>query len=1072
MLIFNRKQAREMRVVMRIWVLMMATAALIAQPLEEMIYTVGTTTKDGMGRDWGYILWQGEAPNGVQAKRYAIYAKSGGASSLNAYARQAVVGVQTDPAVIQVLLGRGENLGENVVQLESRIDTLFQAIIPDPSLSLAEKISAVIRGSLNDANHFNNLIVLARLHPSISLSLGMAHATQLGAGQTTFEVREYDLAGDRDLGVVGRVTVQSGVAVELPAPGIPVAVPDASAKGDLNVRLRWGTTDELRRLSLLNYGFNVYRMGKTYAEANNYHTTPPSAAVLATLLGNPNVRQLNNNPVLQNKQYTIATAANLGLDSTNAFFADDNRRYEPGGVPHENGDQYYYFVAARDVLGRNGKISDGALVTICDRLPPNAPSGVKVVNDYQFVGGVSRQRLKVEWKQDNTNTDTIKNYYVYRWDGPGQVQVLAGNPVLRRIAGPIPHVPGQEWNSYLDDGVGAPSMPADASKTFWYTVRSEDDSACGGNLSPNSGPAFGVLRDRVGPAAPGGFIDLICRKPVVFERRWATTENKEQNQAFAYFNMVCDRKDPAIIWAEFYAFGLAPSNYIGRVHFKPGESRVEIPFIVSRASLVNQREIIFYCRVATSNGRVSFYTPSQNVGVPEVGLVRHALFEAIVDTEKFRPVPGRKGDCFRHDPVPPGDPGSADPITPIDVTIQLTPGTKEYKLYRRIDFGALTLIKQGPADFDDVTSITVPDSDLPPNAGTICYYGQLFDEHGNPSPLTLLGDDCVPVAGTTPLPAPMLAGLEITGTDTSPKMNIKWFCPPFGVERFMVHIAAEPKPMAATISPQLSEYESNVPTVVVYTDDGTTDTNEFYIYRTPRIGPGFGNGAQFDVEVSVLEGRRYTVFVKAVGKDESEGPRSNVEDAIWSPKILVGPQVPWPARPLPPLNVFSTNLLAHRLPAQYFDGVGVHIGWITDRAVPRDREKQTPALIYSDKDPMTYLHTNALGEKVFPVVMYRTQLANTAFPQVSGDLIQVTPLMERIAFDRQIVAGLTQVLIQDPFVQVVPFAAGTNQQVSSLYLLDTQPVVANARYIYLLVRFNEKHEIAEVFPSSIVEVTP
>jgi hypothetical protein len=156
------------------------------------------------------------------------------------------------------------------------------------------------------------------------------------------------------------------------------------------------------------------------------------------------------------------------------------------------------------------------------------------------------------------------------------VQVLAGNPVLRRIAGPIPHVPGQEWNSYLDDGVGAPSMPADASKTFWYTVRSEDDSACGGNLSPNSGPAFGVLRDRVGPAAPGGFIDLICRKPVVFERRWATTENKEQNQAFAYFNMVCDRKDPAIIWAEFYAFGLAPSNYIGRVHFKPGESRVEI----------------------------------------------------------------------------------------------------------------------------------------------------------------------------------------------------------------------------------------------------------------------------------------------------------------------------------------------------------------------------------------------------------------------------------------------------------------------------------------------------------------
>ena len=41
-----------------------------------------------------------------------------------------------------------------------------------------------------------------------------------------------------------------------------------------------------------------------------------------------------------------------------------------------------------------------------------------------------------------------------------------------------------------------------------------------------------------------------------------------------------------------------------------------------------------------------------------------------------------------------------------------------------------------------------------------------------------------------------------------------------------------------------------------------------------------------------------------------------------------------------------------------------------------------------------------------------------------------------------------------------------------MYLLDTQPVVAGARYIYLLVRFNDKHEIEEVVPSSIVEVTP
>src|SRR5262249_51608797 len=150
-------------------------------------------------------------------------------------------------------------------------------------------------------NYFNNLIMLAHLHQSISMCLGIAHAALLDPGQTTFEVREFDFANNKDLGVVGRVTVQAGVAIELPAPGAAVQVPDNTAKGDLNVKLRWATPDELRRLSLLAYGFNVYRMKRAFAESHNYHLTPPTEAVLIGLLTDPNVHQVNNLAVLKNR---------------------------------------------------------------------------------------------------------------------------------------------------------------------------------------------------------------------------------------------------------------------------------------------------------------------------------------------------------------------------------------------------------------------------------------------------------------------------------------------------------------------------------------------------------------------------------------------------------------------------------------------------------------------------------------------------------------------------------------------------------------------------------------------------
>ncbi len=1050
------------------------TPVVRAQALDNVIYSVGTTYIDGAGKTWAYILWQGSDASLVQNRPYAVYDKAGLVTSPATYTRESVVKTQTEIPVISVLLERGTHLGDDLGLLEERVTILFQTLMPAASISLAEKVSIVIRGAQSDPNHFNNLILLSKVHPAINLCLGLAHAQQIPAvGIRSFEIRAFDLSTMTDREVVGRVTLDPAAPVILPAPSIPVAIPHAIAKGNLNAKFRWYSPDDLKKLSLLSYGFNLYRMPKTLAEANGFHITPPTTLQLLTLnSNNPAVKRINKAPILKNREFNAASLADFVADRTNYFVVDENRRFSQGGIPFNNGDQFYYFLTARDILGRDGLVSPGSLVTMCDMMPPEAPGGVQVVNDYSFNGGVNKQVLKVRWKQPvNTSNSVINKYYVYRWKAPAEVPVFFPNPASHRIAGPIAYIPGAEWNSYVDDGVGSPQVPADADKTFWYTIRAEDDSACGGNLSPHSSPVFGVLRDREGPSGPRGDVTFDCRRPVVGDRKYQDVLDRESEQRkdYVFYTLECKRQDKGIEWAEFYVDSSDPTNYLGRFYFSPSDGSVQVPYLLPRAS--GKDALVFVCRVGSIDGEVSAFSAHSAVSYPQFGFNRHVLWEALTFTVKtsiYNAVKGR--DCDRHVPVNPTD-GTIDGV---DVVITLTPGTKEYKLYRRIDEGTLTLIKQGPANFDDVTSISYTDDAMPPHAATVCYYGQLFDEHGNASPLTLLGGDCLHLAATSPLPTPMLSNLEQAGTDASPEMKIRWFCPPYGVERFEVYIAAEQWITPPNISAELSANQGPTPNPIVYTVKGLPGTNDFGQYLTPRIGPGFGNGAQFEVNVDIQEGQLYTVFVKAVGKDGSKGPRSNVEQFYWAPTILTGPKVPWPARPLPKLNFWNSPIIAEQLNPSVFPGVGIRIGEVTGRVLntrSTDNKLSIQQSLYDLSPPMEHIYSNKAGASLFPVALYRFQVASPLYPTVSGDVVQVSPLMEEIAYDNATDPnGIAVVALRDPFIRVAP--AKDNRVLNYMYLVDTQPVLSNATYGYVLVRFNGQKEIEEVILTSFVNVVP
>ena len=726
-------------------------------------------------------------------------------------------------------------------------------------------------------------------------------------------------------------------------------------------------------------------------------------------------------------------------------------------MPLANGDEYYYFITARDLLGRNGQVSPGTLAVICDRLPPPTPRRVQVSNVYQSEAGSQQQRLTVRWQQnDNGGVEQTTRYFVYRWDSPGEMNTLAGNPATKRIA-IVNHVNGTETGEYVDDGAGAPTVATDAGRTFYYSVRAVDDGACGGNVSGNSAPQFGVLRDRSGPGAPEGRIDDICLIPVV---EFKDVEYLGRNPSGGLLYILrTTRLDPRILWVEFYRGTLEPSGRIGRRYFLNGQNVVDE--IVELPANTGVEGLIFYCQIGTSRGTESNTIIASNPGGTPIGSeVRIINFEARLDQSTVQ----TSKDCDgRFDPLGPVGGGGVQPINPVTGTVFLTPGTKTYRVYRRIDGGNLTLVEQGEADSDSIASIMFSDPNMPAHYAEICYYAQLFDEHGNASPMRLL--ECLEVAGTQPLPVPMLSKVESEGDETNPKMRLRWFSPPYGVEQFEIWLASGTDILPAKISDQLSTNLATLLNLYPLIEEGETNELNFSVHRTTRVGGSvLGSGPEFISVANIELGRDYTIMVRAVGRDGSVGAFSNVGKFRWNPKVVEGPQVPWPARGLPLVNTNFSNVIIAGIDTNTYKGILVRIGVFLTTEGNIKRPYFIPDVTFR---PTDWLATEAgTNKKLFPVVMYRYQLPNTRYPSVSGDLVQVSPLMEDIAIEVQ----QEGIRMLDAFIYARAVQVTDDFALGELFLADTHPGLRGARYRYLLVRLKENGEIDQVIATNDVEV--
>jgi hypothetical protein len=257
-----------------------------------------------------------------------------------------------------------------------------------------------------------------------------------------------------------------------------------------------------------------------------------------------------------------------------------------------------------------------------------------------------------------------------------------------------------------------------------------------------------------------------------------------------------------------------------------------------------------------------------------------------------------------------------------------------------------------------------------------------------------------------------------------------------------------------------------------------TSNLDFYVYPASRPAQGNGEGPQFNLQVPVKPNVTYTVQIRALGVGGNEGPGSHFETFTWlaATQGSFG-EAPWPARSIPTPGLYA-GLFPVYAPTNY-PGVTLLIGAINVNQTGPSPDEVQPSF-KSGIQPADLLFTNVLGHALLPFVVYRFQVTNTFFPVVSGDISQVSPLMDGIALKPWEVTypGSATVhhyqKVVDPFI-VVPL--GLLQKYPGgrafpILIKDTQPVLRGAKYKYLFVRFGDNGEPVEVIPTPPVEIVP
>lgn len=1225
-----------------------------AQPpnFNDSVMTAGLSTVGSDGANWAYLVWRSPSPKTLQGKSVAVFLQT---TPGGPFTQEAIVRPTTAIPAIQLLINRAATLGADNAACDKDLrdllrrknwagnvaNTIATGTSPFDNKPLAEKIAAAIDRALISEEAMASLQSVAHVHPALRMALGRAWAAPLPAGAGPMVVEARDWTHGTDGGVIGRVVLTPGQGVTLTAPGRIVQVPHLKPKSDRTILLRWAVPDDLRRQQLHVLGFHVYRMDRDYAETHGLplNATPAQIETFVTNHGALVMDRVTTTPVPIKKLYDDTSVDQFQFPFDPAepdehFVADDANRDQPftegnlndryGGFA--DGTRCRYFVRAVDLLGRTGPpspVGDGISVLT---IPPDVPQGLTVA-DLPVGAGAQRHQV-LRWKANGTPQGvagrTAQRYAIYRGnmptEGPTNLYSLE-TPFMFRNLTPlavIEHSAAEGgWLSYTD--TTALPLEGNINRGVWYAVTAVHDTPLDSffdNIhhrveSAPSAPAFGVFRDREGPAAPVGFIDVNCGKLMTLwtgAGQEARTAPPSAESKAVHVRARCTRtgSDIRAVRFRFYSDGRLAAVMIHESPILPfggatGDAvTYETTFFDSQTT-----SLVVQCVGLSADDCASVPALSQDAAVPaseslwhvesfEMGrysptdFVPGGAMEDEAETLSFSSQNGQGPDTVRgllsshtydgrtavvqqlisipgfgsswlrrgvaqvrgnevyfihqgrslNDTQNPnyrvillpegGDcecvhdarPEDADEIIPVVVSSTVPESTREWRLYRRVDEGDLSLVKSLVVDPSPLKpeQVLAEDSNLPPHGAKVRYYLQCFDQNNNPSPLVYIGEVVLVPTPAVPQMNPPEALAAVNGMG---RLNLKWFCPPPGVEKFRIYVAPLKlgDPEASVISPGFTTTvaaSSNPPPsgVVIPTsyqlpgEPAAKTIQALRFFDSANIPAGSFNPLH-QAEFEVTPGVDYVIWVNVFGLRQTKYLSSTARIFRWQAPQATGPEtlVAWPSRPLPevvtlpgvaafltaPMLAAPTYLpnqsTIHNADAAALYPVAVSIGVMgvlpfSIEHSPSDPMCATHPFYFAVKtpnlggqpsvtvptslgnDPQAYL-----VKDILPAVLFRQTILQDESP---GALVQVTPLRAAIAHRRDPLPAISYgsaefTTLKDPFIKAMTFSSGPLSY-TLLNLIDTHPVEEGATYQYYLVNYRADGEISRVIDCGTVSI--
>ena len=212
------------------------------------------------------------------------------------------------------------------------------------------------------------------------------------------------------------------------------------------------------------------------------------------------------------------------------------------------------------------------------------------------------QSLQVTWTQDTNAADQVSEYWIYRWPNPSLALTNDLGSLSNRV-GAVPPRPGTNLNAFIDNGTNAPATPG--LSNYWYTVRTASKAAAGYLVSPQSAPAWGVLRERFGPPAANGQLLGSCGTvAVIFEAFNSITNAGPPDTNNWNYRFTCQRRDPAVTWVMFFATNqYGGLQTLGPLYFPPTGGTLSADFSPSISGTNDLASVA--CVAGSSYGAIS-----------------------------------------------------------------------------------------------------------------------------------------------------------------------------------------------------------------------------------------------------------------------------------------------------------------------------------------------------------------------------------------------------------------------------------------------------------------------------------